>query len=101
MAPQLETLAPKIAPAEMPSSAALLGKKTAEPDPYAWRIVWRNVLFFVYLHYASVRGLWLFFSLQMHVYTYIWSEYSFRPGRSRTLGLPDASTRVQSSIRTR
>ena len=47
----------------------------AKPDPYAWRIVWRNVLFFAYLHYATIRGLYLMFTCQLHLYTFLWGKY--------------------------
>lgn len=64
------------------ATATLLGGK-AKPDPYAWKIVWRNVLAFVYLHYAAIRGIHLIFTGQLHFYTYLWSEYEYRRDAGR------------------
>ncbi|XP_014289670.1 acyl-CoA Delta-9 desaturase [Halyomorpha halys] len=48
--------------------------KTEKEDPYAWKIVWRNVLAFVYLHVGALYGLYLAFTVASG-YTVLWSVF--------------------------
>lgn len=45
------------------------------PD-YEWKIVWRNVIAFLYLHISSLYGLYLMFTVARG-YTNLWGKCSF------------------------
>ncbi|XP_026281147.1 acyl-CoA Delta-9 desaturase-like [Frankliniella occidentalis] len=64
--------APPTATTMASAKASVVDRPVAE-DPYAWHIVWRNVIAFAYLHYAAVRGLYVFFSGGIAFPTYLWT----------------------------
>ncbi|KAJ1522373.1 hypothetical protein ONE63_002662 [Megalurothrips usitatus] len=70
----LAEAAPAAAAASPTATAtATVTAADAKEDPYAWKIVWRNVLAFVYLHYASVVGFYLMFTGQPMLKTYLFT----------------------------
>ncbi|KAK3910909.1 Acyl-CoA Delta(11) desaturase [Frankliniella fusca] len=79
MTPVAKTVLSPVTPTATATAAAATtvtaGAQPARPapEPYAWKIVWRNVLAFVYLHYAALRGLFLFFTGGIMFPTYMWS----------------------------
>lgn len=46
-----------------------------ENDPYKWRISWRNVLAFIYLHAASFYGLGLILTGYVQLYTFLFGKH--------------------------
>ena len=63
------------ATAAAPSLGSTIGSADAKAQQYPWKIVWRNVFAFAYLHYAAIRGFYLLFTGQLMFYTFVWSEY--------------------------
>lgn len=47
---------------------------TKDQNQYKWHIVWRNVIFFIYLHYAGLYGLYLLLT-QARWYTVLFGKY--------------------------
>lgn len=46
-------------------------------EQYKWKISWRNVIAFIYLHAISLYGLFLLLTGQVRLITFLWSEFSF------------------------
>lgn len=60
-----------------PKSVAITGTYTEKlkNSQYRWKIVWRNVIAFVYLHIGALYGFYLFFTGAKFL-TLIWSKYN-------------------------
>lgn len=41
---------------------------------YKWKIVWRNVIAFLYLHFGALYGLYIL-TVAAKFYTFLWSTY--------------------------
>lgn len=75
----------------VPSASNNLAKKLGPKEPnYEWKIVWRNVIAFVYLHVGALYGFYLFFAGAKFL-TLLWSELSL-------IFFTTRSTRVKNKI---
>lgn len=52
-----------------------LKKAEDSQSEYQWKIVWRNVIAFVYLHVGAVYGLYLMLTVAKF-YTFLWGAFS-------------------------
>jgi len=53
---------------------AKLEKSHEKPNDYTWKISWRNVAAFLYMHGATIYGLYLLFSGQVMLRTIVFSK---------------------------
>jgi stearoyl-CoA desaturase (delta-9 desaturase) len=61
-----------------PQTARRPSKPDTKAPRYVWRIVWRNVLAFIYLHTVSLFGLYQMVTVAKW-YTIMWGKFTF-PG---------------------
>lgn len=50
------------------------GEKESHKVNYEWKIVWRNVIIFIYIHLAGIYGLYLAFHYA-RLSTFMWCTY--------------------------
>lgn len=63
--------------AEKSATQNLSLQKTQGTKPkYQWKIVWRNVIAFIYLHGGAVYGLYLLITVAQ-LYTLLWGMFCF------------------------
>lgn len=58
---------------QQPAAPAAQPKPNDDKKKYKWRIVWRNVIAFIYLHVGAVYGLYLMLS-GAKLLTILWCE---------------------------
>lgn len=63
---------PEEKPVSNPKPTYLEAQKS-DKSKYTWKIVWRNVIAFVYLHVGALYGLYLFFH-GAKILTVVWSK---------------------------
>lgn len=51
-------------------------EKESHKVNYEWKIVWRNVIIFIYIHLAAIYGLYLTFRYA-NLLTFMWCTYLF------------------------
>ncbi|KAF3423489.1 hypothetical protein E2986_10617 [Frieseomelitta varia] len=70
----LETSHQEKSATEKASNQTLQSQKSSTQSKYKWRIVWRNVIAFVYLHLAAVYGIYLSFTA-IKLQTTMWAIF--------------------------
>lgn len=62
---------------EKENNQKLIQKSSSSKSKYKWKIVWRNVIAFIYFHFGGLYGFYLWGNGSTKAYTILWSKYKY------------------------